>query len=79
MHREVLYYLAMGEYKLKRYGAAKRACDTLLSLEKDNKQVLMLKQEIDEKLKGEGIFGMAVSGVALLGIGLLVSSLFKKN
>ncbi|KAJ1545730.1 mitochondrial membrane protein [Nowakowskiella sp. JEL0078] len=62
--RECLYYLALGSYKLGRYREARNHNDTLLKMEAENQQALSLRNLIDEKVRSEGLMGMALVGTA---------------
>ncbi|KAJ3300014.1 mitochondrial membrane protein [Borealophlyctis nickersoniae] len=68
--RECLYYLALGEYKLGNYRDARKYNDTLLQLEGQNPQALALRQLIDDKVKTEGLMGMAIVGAAVAAAGI---------
>ncbi|KAI8061359.1 hypothetical protein BDF21DRAFT_303277, partial [Thamnidium elegans] len=62
--RECLYFLAIGNFKIKNYSEARRFNEQLLKLEPRNEQAKNLKQMIDEKVSTEGVIGLAiVSGV----------------
>ncbi|KAI8906986.1 hypothetical protein DFJ77DRAFT_476172 [Powellomyces hirtus] len=77
--RECLYYIALGEYKLGNYKNARKYNETLLQLETRNTQALSLRQLIDEKVKSEGLVGMAIVGAAIAAFGALTFSLMKKG
>ncbi|KAJ3119830.1 mitochondrial membrane protein [Nowakowskiella sp. JEL0407] len=62
--RECLYYLALGTYKLGRYRDARNYNETLLNMEPQNQQGLSLRALIDEKVRSEGLIGMAIVGAA---------------
>ncbi|KAJ3057315.1 mitochondrial membrane protein [Rhizophlyctis rosea] len=76
--RECLYYLALGEYKLGNYRNARKYNDTLLQLESQNPQALSLRKLIDDKVKSEGLVGMAIVGTAVAALGLVGALLFKR-
>ena len=48
--RECLYFLAIGNFKIKNYSEARRFNDQLLKHEPRNDQAIALKQMIDEKV-----------------------------
>lgn len=78
--REILYYLAIGCYKLGDYTGARRYADVLLDHEPTNAQVNALRQEIEDKLNKEGLFGLAiVSGVVAVGAAVLGAALRRKR
>lgn len=63
--RECLYYLSVGSFKLGDYTNARKYCDILLDIEPDNRQVVHLRQVIEDKLNKEGLVGIAIVGGAL--------------
>jgi len=67
--RECLFYLALGSYKLGDYTAARKYADILLQHEPQNRQIVALRQEIEEKLNREGLVGMAIVGGAVAAVG----------
>ncbi|KAG2210482.1 uncharacterized protein EV154DRAFT_519883 [Mucor mucedo] len=72
--RECLYFLAIGNFKIKNYSEARRFNDQLLKLEPRNDQATSLKQMIDEKVSTEGVIGLAiVSGVVAVGAALVAA------
>jgi fission 1 protein len=48
--RECLYFLAIGNFKIKNYSEARRFNDQLLKVEPRNDQATSLKQMIDDKV-----------------------------
>ncbi|KND01445.1 uncharacterized protein SPPG_03249 [Spizellomyces punctatus DAOM BR117] len=76
--RECLYYLALGEYKLGNYRNARKYNETLLQLESRNNKALSLRKLIDDKVKSEGLVGMAIVGAAVAAVGLITATLFKR-
>ncbi|CAG62873.1 FIS1 [Nakaseomyces glabratus] len=66
--RECLYYLTVGCYKLKEYSMAKRYVDTLHEAEPNNKQVIALKEMVEDKIQTETIKGLAMVTGAIVGI-----------
>ncbi|KAI9197454.1 uncharacterized protein BJ171DRAFT_519577 [Polychytrium aggregatum] len=77
--RECLYYLALGEYKLGNYRNARKYNDNLLNLEPKNSQALALRQTIDERVRKDGIVGVAIVGGVVALIGALTLSLLKPH
>lgn len=72
--RECLYFLAIGNFKIKNYSEARRFNDQLLKVEPRNDQAASLKQMIDEKVSTEGVIGLAiVSGVVAVGAALVAA------
>lgn len=79
--RDYLYYIAIGQTRLKNYNLALDCTDQFLQFEPKNYQALKLKTYIKERLTKEGLIGMAITGGAALAIGSLVAlglSLAKK-
>ncbi|XP_064638594.1 mitochondrial fission 1 protein-like [Lineus longissimus] len=70
--RDYLFYLAVGNTRLKEYTHALRYADAILKVEPRNHQVHELKTYIDKKMKKEGLVGMAIVGGAALALGGLV-------
>ncbi|KAI8801251.1 hypothetical protein BJ742DRAFT_837828 [Cladochytrium replicatum] len=71
--RECLYYLALGAYRLGSYKEARQRNEDLLRLEPRNVQALALRRLIDEKVRTEGLIGIALVGgvvaaVAVVGV-----------
>ncbi|XP_063729280.1 mitochondrial fission 1 protein-like [Symsagittifera roscoffensis] len=62
--RECLYYLAVGNYKLKEYSQALPLISLVLEKEPSNSQAQDLKQLIVNKQRRDGIIGAAVLGGA---------------
>ncbi|KAJ3183754.1 mitochondrial membrane protein [Geranomyces variabilis] len=77
--RECLYYIALGEYKLGNYRNARKYNETLLQLEARNSQAIALRTLIDEKVKSEGLVGMAIVGAAIAAVGVLTATLMKQR
>ncbi|KAI9002397.1 hypothetical protein BC832DRAFT_577550 [Gaertneriomyces semiglobifer] len=77
--RECLYYLALGEYKLGNYRNARKFNETLLQLEARNQQALSLRRLIDDKVKSEGLMGMAIVGGVVTAVGLIAATFMRRN
>ncbi|RWS28473.1 BLTX81-like protein [Leptotrombidium deliense] len=70
--RDYLFYLAVANAKIGDYSRAMQCNDQFLSVEPNNYQALELQCEIKNKLKSEGLQGIAIVGgaVAVLAAGL---------
>ena len=68
----------MGHTKLKDYQKAKKFIDAILYKEPNNGQALELKALVDDRLRKDGLLGMALVGggaVMLGGAGLLIGGI----
>ncbi|RKO96632.1 hypothetical protein CXG81DRAFT_9379 [Caulochytrium protostelioides] len=74
--RECLYYLALGQYKLGNYREARRFNETLLQIEQANPQALSLRRLIDEKVRADGLVGMAIVGGVVATAGVIAAAIF---
>lgn len=70
--RDYLYYLAIGNARIKEYQTALKFVRGLLQVEPGNRQAQELEQIIKKKMEKEGLIGMAVVGGATLALGGLV-------
>jgi len=70
--RDYLYYLAIGNTKLKEYATALKYVRALLQVEPGNRQAQELEALVSKKLEKDGMVGMAVAGGAALAVGGLV-------
>merc|ERR1712080_746508 len=70
--RDYLYYLAVGNTKLKEYATALKYCRALLQVEPGNRQAMELEAAVSKKLEKDGMVGMAVAGGTALAFGGLV-------
>lgn len=78
--RECLYYLSVAHLKLTEYGTARRYADTLLEYEPHNREVVALRQNIEDNLSREGMIGVAIIGGAFaIGAAVLSSVLRRKR
>lgn len=78
--RELLYYLAVGSYKLGDYAEARRYIVTLLGHEPENKQAIALKRMIEDRISKESLIGMGiVAGTVALGATVIAAFLKKKR
>jgi len=62
--RDYLYYLAIGNTKLKEYATALKYVRALLQVEPGNRQAQELEALVSKKLEKDGMVGMAVAGGA---------------
>ncbi|KAF5273571.1 hypothetical protein FQR65_LT04569 [Abscondita terminalis] len=70
--RDYLYYLAIGNARIKQYSKALSYVRSFLSIEPGNSQVIALESTIKKKMDKEGLLGMAVAGGVVLALGALV-------
>jgi len=70
--RDYLYYLAIGNTKLKEYALALKYVRALLQVEPGNRQAQELESLVSKRLERDGMVGMAVAGSAFLAVGGLV-------
>lgn len=70
--RDYLYYLAIGNARLKDYGVALKYITSFLTIEPGNQQVLSLETTVRKKMEKEGLVGMAITGGAVLAVGAVV-------
>lgn len=79
--RDYLYYIAIGQTRLKNYQLALDCVEHFLQFEPENSQAIKLRKFIKEKLTKDGLVGMAITGGAVLALGGLIGlglSLAKK-
>merc|ERR1712107_687065 len=70
--RDYLYYLAIGNTKLKEYATALKCVRALLQVEPGNRQAQELESIVSKRLEKDGMIGMAVAGGAAVALGGLV-------
>ncbi|XP_069168288.1 mitochondrial fission 1 protein-like isoform X2 [Procambarus clarkii] len=70
--RDYIYYLAIGNARLKEYQVALKYLKGLLQVEPGNRQVLELETCIKKRMEKDAMKGAAIAGGALLGLGALV-------
>lgn len=70
--RDYLFYLAIGNARIKEYQVALKYVRGLLQVEPGNRQAQELESIIKKKMEKEGLLGMAVVGGATLALGGLV-------
>ncbi|CAL8075236.1 unnamed protein product [Orchesella dallaii] len=79
--RDYLYYLAVGNARLKEYATALKYIKSLLQLEPGNRQAQELEKAIKKSMESDAIKGVAIAGGGVLLAGALVGlgmSLLKK-
>lgn len=80
--RDCLYYLAIGNARIKEYTKALSYVRAFLQVEPGNVQVQQLETLIRKKMEKEGLLGMAVAGGVIIGIASIVGlgiAMAKKN
>ncbi|KAJ9577023.1 hypothetical protein L9F63_006406 [Diploptera punctata] len=70
--RDYVYYLAIGNARLKEYTKALQYVRAFLQIEPGNQQVQNLETLIKKRMEKEGLLGMAMAGGVVLAIGGLV-------
>merc|ERR550525_950499 len=70
--RDYLYYLAIGNTKLKEYATALKYIRALLQVEPGNRQAQELEAIVTKRLEKDGMIGMAVAGGTAVALGGLV-------
>lgn len=71
-NRDYIYYLAIGNARLKQYSVALKFCKAFLQIEPNNQQAIGLEEHIRKKMEKETMAGVAVAGGAALVLGGLV-------
>lgn len=66
--RDCLYYLAIGNARIKEYSKALTYVRAFLQMEPGNAQVQHLETLIKKKMEKEGLLGMAVAGGVIIGV-----------
>ncbi|GIY79111.1 mitochondrial fission 1 protein, partial [Caerostris extrusa] len=72
IRRGVVLLEAIGHTKLKDYNRALNLLSKFLSIEPANRQAQSLQKYVKEKMRKEGLLGMAIVGGAALAIGSVV-------
>ncbi|XP_076066554.1 mitochondrial fission 1 protein [Oratosquilla oratoria] len=70
--RDYIYYLAIGNARLKEYQVALNYLRGLLRVEPGNRQVQELETTIKKKMEQDALKGAAIAGGAVLGLGALI-------
>lgn len=78
-HRDFLFFISIGYYKIDEYHKALKYVKKLLVIEPHNRQGIALEDLITSKLRNRGLTGMAlvVGGAALVG-GAIAAALSRK-
>ncbi|XP_031624636.1 mitochondrial fission 1 protein [Contarinia nasturtii] len=71
-NRDYIYYLAIGNARIKHYSVALKFCKAFLQIEPNNQQAITLEEHIRKKMEKETMAGVAVAGGAALVLGGLV-------
>ncbi|XP_043539531.1 mitochondrial fission 1 protein [Chiloscyllium plagiosum] len=66
--RDYIFYLAVGNYRMKEYEKALKFIRTMLKNEPTNQQGLELEKLINKKMQRDGLLGMAIVGGAIVGL-----------
>ena len=66
--RDCLYYLAIGNARIKEYSKALAYVRSFLQVEPGNQQVQHLEILIKKKMEKEGLYGMAIAGGVIIGV-----------
>ncbi|KAK6632408.1 hypothetical protein RUM44_007450 [Polyplax serrata] len=72
--RDYLYYLSVGNIRIKEYSKALKFCRGFLEIEPTNSQVQELEKVITKKINKEGTIGIAITMAGILIVGALVSA-----
>uniref|UniRef100_A0A8C4NCQ1 Mitochondrial fission 1 protein n=1 Tax=Eptatretus burgeri TaxID=7764 RepID=A0A8C4NCQ1_EPTBU len=67
-HRDYLFYLAVGNYRLKEYEKSLNFVKSLLKKEPGNTQARELERMISKKMQRDGLVGMAIVGGVVAGL-----------
>nr|ACO15027.1 Mitochondrial fission 1 protein [Caligus clemensi] len=70
--RDLLYYLSIGNARIKEYTIALKYIRGLLQVQPDNRQAKELEGIIKKKMEREGLIGAAMVGGSVLALGGLV-------
>lgn len=74
VQRDCLFYLGIGNYRLKDYTNALKFVRGLLKIEPNNRQGADLEKLINKKMKKDGLLGMAIVGGAAVAVAGLVGA-----
>ena len=70
LKRDILYFMAIGQTKLSNYKSALNYLQSILNVQPKNIQVRELYNEVNRKMKRDGLIGISIVGSAVL-VGLL--------
>jgi fission 1 protein len=73
--REILYLLAVGQFRAAEYSRSRRLVDQALQISPDFRQASALKQMIEDKIAKDGIIGVGLAAgvVALVASGIVAA------
>jgi fission 1 protein len=73
--REILYLLAVGQFRAAEYSRSRQLVDQALQLSPDFRQASALKQMIEDKIAKDGIIGVGLAAgvVALVASGIVAA------
>ncbi|CAK9863539.1 unnamed protein product [Sphagnum jensenii] len=73
--REILYLLAVGQFRAAEYARSRRLVDQALQISPDFRQASALKQMIEDKIAKDGIIGVGLAAgvVALVASGIVAA------
>ncbi|XP_003701843.1 mitochondrial fission 1 protein isoform X1 [Megachile rotundata] len=74
--RDCLYYLAIGNARIKEYSKALTYVRSFLQVEPQNRQVQHLETLIKKKMEKEGLYGMAIAGGVIIGVASILGLSF---
>ncbi|KAJ3293374.1 mitochondrial membrane protein [Rhizoclosmatium sp. JEL0117] len=74
--RECLYYLSIGNYKLANYVESRKFNEILLQIEPRNAQSLKLRELIDNRVRTDGLVGMAIVGGVVAAASIALAAFF---
>ncbi|XP_059159564.1 mitochondrial fission 1 protein-like isoform X2 [Physella acuta] len=67
--RDYLYYIAVGFVRIKEYEKALECTEAICKIEPNNRQALQLHNYVKDKMKKDGLLGIAIVGGAALALG----------
>ncbi|KAF7391332.1 mitochondrial fission 1 protein [Vespula maculifrons] len=80
--RDCLYYLAIGNARIREYSKALSYVRAFLQVEPANEQVQQLETLIKKRMEKEGLYGIAVAGGLIIGVASVLGlgiAMAKKN
>ncbi|XP_014616093.1 PREDICTED: mitochondrial fission 1 protein [Polistes canadensis] len=80
--RDCLYYLAIGNARIREYTKALSYVRAFLQVEPANEQVQQLERLIKKRMEKEGLYGIAVAGGVIIGVASVLGlgiAMAKKN
>ena len=79
MKRDLLWYIAVGAFRIDDWRASEQYTEQLLQMEPANRQALSLKQAIHEKLTQDGVLGLSIVGAAVGVAAIALTALFRRR